>query len=210
MKYKFAPYEDLIYADITKLGAAFGMPEGIAPTHEIIARLCQAAVIQRHGSEDSPFWADNKRHLPYTPGYYSWITEDTAQSDITDLVRVLQARWEREIKSGLMTKAALAKAALPGHKLQKHEAQVLADVEVLITSRGAAKAPGVGVVASLVTLAALHRSAPDEALAGTPYGRSLPYDPELYAWATAPDLKDEDIMKLVQAVSISLYLKALQ
>jgi hypothetical protein len=99
---------------------------------------------------------------------------------------------------------------LPGHKLQKHEAQVLADVEVLITSRGAAKAPGVGVVASLVTLAALHRSAPDEALAGTPYGRSLPYDPELYAWATAPDLKDEDIMKLVQAVSISLYLKALQ
>lgn len=210
MKYKFAPYEDLIYADITKLGAAFGMPEGIPPTREIVARLCQAAVIQRHGAEDSPFWADNKRYLPYTPGYYDWISEDTAQSDVTDLVRVLQARWEREIKAGLMTKATLAKAAQPPYGLQKHEAQVMADVEVLITERAAAKAPGVSVVASLVTLAVMHRSAPNEAFAAQPYGRSLPYDPELYAWARDPDLKDADIARLIEVVAINLYLKALQ
>lgn len=209
MKYKLAPYEDLIYADILKLAAGLEMPNIVTPDKEIVALLCQTAVIHRHAPEDGPYWADKKRLLPFTPGHYNWLIESqSSPQDIRELVSVLQARWARELKAGKIAVATLAKAAQPAHGLKAHEAQVQADIEVLITQRGLDKAPGVAVVAQLLTLAVLHRTAPNSALGD--HVRSLPLDLELYAWATNPELKDDDILKLIEAVSINLYLKALQ
>ena len=208
MKHKLQAIEDMFYADIPKLATALEMP-AVIPDRSIVNMLCQAAILHRHTPEDNPVWVKQKRHLEYSPGYYSEIIDSEAtQADVQQLVAVLQARWENEVKAGRIAKVTLAKAALPPIKLAEHLPLVLADVQVLIAERRLDKAPGVGIVGSLIALAVMHRTASENAFGGSRGERSLPYEPDAYSWAGCAS--QEDVAGLIEAVAMELYFKAVQ